>query len=277
MSNGEQRSPELDHQGLTERQRREIETYNERAVAEWRESVDLHHYNQNRFGPWNPYWRTMHYALEKYPTENSRVLAYGCGAGALGLRLANLGYQVHAFDISDQLIRNAQYLAEKYDLKDKVDFSVQTAEKLTYDSDSFDVIVGMNILHHIDLPRSLPEMQRVLRPAGTAIFKDSLQTPLRDVLRRSWLVRKVLPLGMKNKRTGEKYRPTADELPLSRNDLRLMQDYFPRVHLERFHVLTLLSKIWGNRPLMEKCDWWMFRIMPFTRWLGDNVVVILEN
>ena len=262
---------------MTERQLREVETYNARAVAEWRETVDLDHYSHDRYGPWNPYWRTMHYALDKYPPENSRVLAYGCGAGALGLRLAKFGYRVSAFDISDQLIRNATYLAEKYGLADRVDFSVQTAEALKYESGSFDAIVGMNILHHINLPKAVPEMQRVLRPGGTAVFKDSLQTPFRDRIRRSWFVRKILPLGVKNKRTGEKYRPTEDEIPLCGTDLQLMRDHFSKVKLERFHVLTLFAKVFGNRPMMEKSDWQMFRILPFMRRFGDNVVVILEK
>ncbi|MGB0596131.1 MAG: class I SAM-dependent methyltransferase [Rubripirellula sp.] len=261
----------------TERQRREIETYNARAVAEWREAIDLDHYSHERFGPWNPYWRTVHYALDHYPPKSNKLLAYGCGAGALGLRLAHMGYQVKAFDISDQLIRNAQHLAEKYGLSDSISFSVQSAENLEFESDAFDVVVGMNILHHIDLTLAVPELKRVLRPGGSAIFKDSLQTPFRDRLRKSWPVRALLPLGTKNRRTGEMYRPTADELPLGPKDIDLLEEHFSRVTVERFHVLTLLSKVVGNRPLMERCDWSLFRVLPFVRRLGDNVVIILEK
>ncbi|HEX6986402.1 MAG TPA: class I SAM-dependent methyltransferase, partial [Planctomycetaceae bacterium] len=139
---------------LIERQARERDEYNRRATAQWKTSADLEHYSQSRFGPWNPYWVVWDFVLSNYP-PGSALLSYGCGRGEGALRYASRGYQVSGFDISEELVRNAKELADRYGLADRATFSVQAAESLDYPDESFDVIAGENILHHIDLRRAV--------------------------------------------------------------------------------------------------------------------------
>ena len=262
---------------ITDRQRRERETYDERVRDERVTKVDFDQYSRKKFGPWNPYWRVHDYVHQQFPADRSTLLSYGCGQGVDAIRFARLGYTVAGFDISEASVENARELAVTYGLEQRTRFSVQGAERLDYDSDSFDVVVGMNVLHHLDLKQAVPEMHRVLKPGGCAIFKDSLDTPGRNRIRRSWPIAKLLPLGTKNLVTGEKYRTTADEQPLTADHLDVLRRSFPALRLERFHVLALLAKLFGNRPFWERCDWALFRVLPFVRRLGDNVVVILPK
>ena len=261
----------------TPRQRREAEEFNRRATDQWKTEVDLYHYDRPKFGPWNPYWTIFDLILRTQDPSVSNLLSFGCGTGSQALRLAAKGYHVSGFDISDVCIGNAKSLASKYGLSEKTSFSVQAAENLDYPDNSFDVVVGENILHHIDLPRALPEINRVLKEGGMAIFKDSTLTPIRDRIRRSWPIRMVLPLGTKNLVTGERYRPTEDESPLGREDLHLLRQQFPQMELFRFHVFALLAKLTGNRPMMEKLDWRIFKVLPVLRRFGDNIVVVLRK
>ena len=45
------------------------------------------------------------------------------------------------------------------------------AERLPFDDESFDLVLGHAVLHHIpDLPRAFAEFERVLAPGGTVLF-----------------------------------------------------------------------------------------------------------
>ncbi len=262
---------------LTERQQRERDEYNERISKTHLTEVDFDHFSQKRFGPWNPYWYIYNYVQEHYPPPDRELLSYGCGQGAHALRYARLGYRVSGFDISDGNIGVAQTLAEKYGYVSRAKFSVQPAEALDYPDEHFDVLVGENILHHVELSEAVPEMRRILKPGGCAIFKDSLQTPFRDRIRRSPPVTWVLPIGVKNRVRGVSYHDTDDERPLNDGDFQLMRRHFPQMDVVKFRVLSMLSSVVSNRPLLERFDYWMFKILPFTRRFGDNVVVILKK
>ena len=262
---------------LTERQQRERDEYAARAPRIVRADIDFDHFSQKDHGPWNPYWTSFDRARAACACLPSRVLSYGCGAGRTALIFARMGHEVHGFDISEPLISSARAAAERYGLSGRAAFSVQTAENLAYREGAFDVVIGEDVLHHVDLPRAIPELHRVLKPGGVAVFKDSLATPFRDRIRRMPPITWLLPMGVKNRRTGELYHDTHDERPLNGADFALMREKFAKLEVERFHLLALLSKIFGNRARFERWDWRLFKIFPFLRRLGDNVVVVLQK
>jgi SAM-dependent methyltransferase len=45
---------------------------------------------------------------------------------------------------------------------------------MPFESDEFDLMHGEAVLHHISLPSAAPEIRRVLKPGGRAVFKDPL-------------------------------------------------------------------------------------------------------
>lgn len=262
---------------LSERQLREREEFNRRAPSKRLTAVDLDHYNHPRFGPWSAYWTIWNFVLTNFSPDRHTILSFGCGRGREALRYASRGFQVAGFDISEELVKNAIELAEQYDLSNKSTFSVQAAEGLDYADESFDVIVGENILHHIDIERSVKEMYRVLRPGGVALFKDSLETPIRDRFRNLGIVKRFVPAGTKNLKTGQKYTPTEDERPLNQHDLSLLREGFGNLEVRQFRVLATLATIFGDRPRWERVDDRVFRVAPFLRRFGDNVVLILRK
>jgi len=262
---------------LTDRQQRECDEYNLRVAKSHKTEVDFDHFEHRRFGPWNPYWFIYNFVRTKYPPPQHTLLSYGCGQGVHALRYTHLGYRVNGFDISDGNIGIAQMLAKKYGYENQATFTAQPAEDLDYPSESFDIIVGENILHHVDLERSIPEMHRILKPGGCAIFKDSVQTPIRDRFRRNPPVTWIHPIGVKNRVRGSHYHDTGDERPLNEADFQIMRRSFPNMEFVQFRVLSVLSGLLGNRPLLERCDYWMFKVLPFMRRFGDNAVVIFRK
>ncbi|PZS14172.1 MAG: SAM-dependent methyltransferase [Pseudonocardiales bacterium] len=102
-----------------------------------------------------------------YPTS----LELGCGTGffTLNLKLAGVLQDGHVTDLSPGMVEVAQRNARS--LGFEVTGRVADAERLPYDDDSFDLVVGHAVLHHIpDVELALREVLRVLRPGGRFVF-----------------------------------------------------------------------------------------------------------
>jgi SAM-dependent methyltransferase len=113
----------------------------------------------------------MRKALGANPGPFKRSLEIGAGTGyfTLNLLLAGAVDEAVASDISagmlDQLSQSA----------DSLGLTVETvrceAAELPFEDDSFDLVFGHAILHHIpDLDAAFAEFRRVLRPGGTVVF-----------------------------------------------------------------------------------------------------------
>src|SRR5712692_5573664 len=103
---------------------------------------------------------------------NRRVLEYGCGQGSHAFYLAARGAAVTGIDLSDVAIDQGRDRARRERLD--VTFRVMDAERLDFEDDSFDLICGVAILHHLDLQKALSEVSRTLRPGGLAVFLEPL-------------------------------------------------------------------------------------------------------
>ena len=82
--------------------------------------------------------------------RNKDVLDYGCGVGSITEKVINFEPRsISGIDISDRSISIAQKRSKELNLNIK--YQVQNCEETTLSSDSFDVIYGSGILHHLDL------------------------------------------------------------------------------------------------------------------------------
>ena len=101
----------------------------------------------------------------------SRSLEIGAGTGYFTLHVLAAGVvqEAVATDISPGMIEVLEGNAQRMGLELKT--AACAAEELPFEDDSFDLVLGHAVLHHIpDLPRAFAEMRRVLRPGGTVLF-----------------------------------------------------------------------------------------------------------
>ena len=89
------------------------------------------------------------------------------------------------FDLSEKNIKIAQKLARRHSLDGRCRFQPMAAERLTYPDNTFDVIVGIDILHHVEIGPAIDEAFRVLKPGGVAIFKEHAEVPVLDPIRNT--------------------------------------------------------------------------------------------
>lgn len=100
------------------------------------------------------------------------ALEIGSGTGYFSLNLMQQGVieRLTATDISPGMLDQTATTAERLGL-DGVTTVVTEAETLPFDDESFDLVLGHAVLHHIpDLDGAFAEFRRVLRPGGRIVF-----------------------------------------------------------------------------------------------------------
>ena len=195
------------------------------------------------------------------------ILEYGCGDCSYLAQLIEWGGRVTAIDISDEAIDAARELAAERGLADRASFARMNAEDLTFPDDSFDLIVGRAILHHLDLEKAYASIARVLRPGGTAVFLEPLgHNPLINLYRR------FTP-----------HLRTEDEHPLLMRDIELAKRHFDRVELNYFTLLSMGTLAFAKVPVLwdptlkvlDALDAGLFKLLPVTgRWAWTVSMVL---
>ena len=98
-------------------------------------------------------------------------LEIGSGTGYFSLNLLQLGIlgRLTATDISPGMLERLSGTAEALGLE--VETVATEAERLPFEDESFDIVFGHAVLHHIpDLELAFAEFRRVLRPGGVIAF-----------------------------------------------------------------------------------------------------------
>jgi ubiquinone/menaquinone biosynthesis C-methylase UbiE len=170
--------------------------------------------------------------------RDKRVLVVGCGFGDDALRLAKLGAKVSAFDLSPDSLEIAKALASREGLD--ILFEEMPAEKLLYENDTFDYIVSRDILHHVDIPKTMSEIVRVAKPGAIFVVNEIYSHSITDRIRHSTLVEKIVYPRMQKMIYGSgKPYITEDERKLSEFDLdQIMRQLEPRLFTKHFNFLV---------------------------------------
>jgi ubiquinone/menaquinone biosynthesis C-methylase UbiE len=104
-----------------------------------------------------------------WPYEHAMELGSGTGFFLLNLMQGGVIKKGSVTDLSPGMVQVALRNAAHLGLD--VDGRVADAERIPYDDNTFDLVVGHAVLHHIpDLPSAFREVLRVLKPGGRFVF-----------------------------------------------------------------------------------------------------------
>ena len=101
-----------------------------------------------------------------YFRPEMEVLEFGCGTGSTAIAHAPYVKHIHAIDISPKMIQIAQAKARANKVSN-ITFEVSMIEDLDLPDHSFDVALGLSILHLLeDMDAAIAKVSRVLKPGG---------------------------------------------------------------------------------------------------------------
>jgi ubiquinone/menaquinone biosynthesis C-methylase UbiE len=173
--------------------------------------------------------------FENINSQNTFLLDYGCGNGSYLIKLSTLIKSGIGIDISQKEIETAEKERKNNGIEN-LKFHVMDAMKTEFNDDTFDVIQGNAILHHLDIEKSIAEIKRILKDNGVGVFIEPLSTnPVIE------LYRKLTP----------KLR-TPDEQPLRNKELKLLKKYFKNIKIKYFGCFTLLAVILRKSKYFNK-------------------------
>ncbi|MHC4474164.1 MAG: class I SAM-dependent methyltransferase [Planctomycetota bacterium] len=254
-----------DHTDIVKRQRAERGFFDEK--VKWEEGLEKDGIDARKGRAWLELLG-IHGEL-----RGRDVLECACGSGNLTVKLAEEAKTIKSFDISPESVRITKERLKKHGLKN-VEVEVSAMEALPYDDESFDLVVGLFILHHLaDLKQGIKEVSRVLKSGGKAVFYEtSACNPVLMFWRRYLAGRWGIPkLG------------TKDEHPLTRADLQAISSAFhgrteishPRFRFFGKLYFQLLRNFRLAKPILEGLDDFMYRCVPFVRQYSYQVMITL--
>jgi SAM-dependent methyltransferase len=210
---------------------------------EWARTIDLESLDPDRsYGcPTKP---EVTYAVNSMgDVRGKRLLDLGAGSGESSVFFAKRGAEVLATDVSPAMCAVVRELARNHGCVHRINVSVVAGEFLPFREACVDLVFGEDVLHHLDLDLALPEIRRVLKEGGKAVFIEPLgHNPFLN------LFRSLSP-----------ETRTESERPLLTKDLEKIGRFFTRSRHREFHLLTLLLYLWfyvGERADPNKQRYW---------------------
>jgi 2-polyprenyl-3-methyl-5-hydroxy-6-metoxy-1,4-benzoquinol methylase len=175
--------------------------------------------------------------------KGKTVLDVGCGDGANAVLLAQLGATVTGIDISPKAIELARKRAEINGVKDTARFTCSPLETADFSPNSFDIIWGDFILHHLisELDSVARHLTEWAKPGALLLFREPVN--FNNALRK---LRLKLPV---------KIDGTPDERPLEPADVEIVRKYIPDLQLKPFNLLGRLNRFVMPTQNYERSSW----------------------
>ena len=112
--------------------------------------------------------------LNALPNDACVGLDVGCGHGTLTRAAARRGLSMWGLDLSAQMIRLA---AERTPPELPVRYVVGEVLTTEVSPAQFDVVLCVNMVHHLPLEAVIPRLQQWVAPGGSLLLQDILERP----------------------------------------------------------------------------------------------------
>ncbi|MBD1556162.1 class I SAM-dependent methyltransferase [Vibrio sp. S9_S30] len=109
-----------------------------------------------------------------YFAQDWNILEFGCGTGTTAIRHSPYVNSIIAIDISSNMLEIAQSKAEQEGVSN-IEFKEGTFDQLNLAEQSFDAVLGLNVLHLMDdIDSVLSQVFELLKPNGIFVQSTAL-------------------------------------------------------------------------------------------------------
>ena len=227
--------------------------------------------NKGRFE--NIFYKALYNMYEDFNSlilkkaNKKTVLDYGCGVESITEKIAKCNPEkLVGIDISEVSINKAIENAKNLNLQ--IEYSVDNCENLKLKENTFDLVFGSGILHHLNIKKGVKEINRILKNDGEMVFLEPLGTnPLIN------FYRKLTPRSR-----------SIDEHPFIEKDFDLIRSLFNDVKINYYGFFTLVFFLFYNKPeksfifrVTSKLDHYFFKIKYFKKFAWSVLVIAKKN
>jgi len=159
--------------------------------------------------------------------KGKKILDVGCGRGSLSFYLAEKGANVIGIDLSKNFIDICEQVATE--LKLDIEFKVMNAQIPEFDDNTFDIITGSRVIHHLpDIETFLTASKRLLKKKGYIVFIEPLKKNIIVELNRKYFAPK---------------ERTKYEHPLYMSDVMKGMKVFGNITHSEFFLLSPVARV----------------------------------
>lgn len=192
-------------------------------------------------------------ALGKISGKN--ILEFGAGSGRVSFWFLKRGFDDTAVDVSPNSLRDLRRL---YARKRRASWGSLTTMKQLPTAGAYDLVVGADILHHVEIKTYLPKLYTLLKPGGCIAFSEP------NAWHIPWYVhwmREKIPWHIEKGVLQCTRRNLFQQLSLTGfQDIRIIgHGLFPTRFLESMPLLCAFNaRVLGNLPITR---WFAFRFV----------------
>ena len=199
--------------------------------------------------------------------KGKRVLEIGCGLGEISALLAKSGAEITAFDLSRNSVLTTRRRANLNGVEEQIALTVAAGEALPFADESFDVLFGKAILHHLDVNLSSDQLARVLKTGGKAAFVEPMG--MNPILK---FVREYVPYPSKN--------PRGEDRPLNYEEIYAWGSGYQEYNFREIQLLSMIERGlgFGKRVnILRRLDDLLLDRFPFIRRYCRYIVMYMEK
>lgn len=138
-------------------------------------------------------------------------------------------------NISETSLESGKILAKRKKVPFDIEFHLMDANNLTFPDESFDLVYGGAILHHLDIDKTMEHIHRVLKPGGSIMFTEPLN------MNPAYKLYRLL----------NKKERTPDEHALVYKDFKTINSKFTFKH-DFYDLFTVFTGVISNKLFGDK-------------------------
>ncbi|HFC53426.1 MAG TPA: class I SAM-dependent methyltransferase [Gammaproteobacteria bacterium] len=217
--------------------------------------------------------------IQQYVKQLGReatICDFGCGDAINSCEIAKIvdNTKIFAFDISPDLVEVAKKRIRINGLEGRVECIVGDAEKGDLKGRNFDIMLALDILHHVDVKKAVPPLIEATRPGGLIIVDEPIAYS--ELLKR---IRDKVPV--------EK-DASPDERQLTKQEISYLCGLLDNVNIWYFRLFSRFSRFLRNRNKIDQgypltklalltlgwLDVGLITLLPFLEQLSGGIVMI---